>query len=398
MPIMVAQEISVAERNAQMGFNDTIDRSADDFVKASLVVTDPGGVLYSTLGHAAIHLQCPTFNLDYIFSYESESVRQKLLVYLQGELKMGMFAMTVDDFLEGYREEGRGVREYTLNFSPEQKQELWRIVDQHVAEGANISYDYFHRGCAKSVVHVMHEVLGENAIHYAPWPEKYVEHTQREIVRDFITEAPWEEFFMYFLIGTEGDKDYPCEQKLIIPSDLVAIWQQATLDGEEPLLSSQEHVLLETRKTIKGTWCTPLLVSIVLLLLALVSLGTIWIKNKTMRIVGNIVDYILLAVQTILGAMMTYLICFSSLPCTNWNWLIIPFNVLPIIGWYWRKYWALPYVIILLVWCAVMILAPHVLVDTSHIIMVLAFTIVLVKTSIIQIRLTRENRETIESR
>ena len=54
-----AQELTVAERNAAQGFNDTIDRLAPDFVTVSLVVCDPDEVLYSTLGHAALHLQCP---------------------------------------------------------------------------------------------------------------------------------------------------------------------------------------------------------------------------------------------------------------------------------------------------------------------------------------------------
>lgn len=33
--------LSVAERNAQLGFNDTIDRLAPDFVTVSLCVADP---------------------------------------------------------------------------------------------------------------------------------------------------------------------------------------------------------------------------------------------------------------------------------------------------------------------------------------------------------------------
>ena len=74
---------SVAERNATQGFNDTIDRLAPDFVKVSLVVCDPDEILYSTLGHAALHLECPTFNLDYVFSYESESVRDKIWTFLR---------------------------------------------------------------------------------------------------------------------------------------------------------------------------------------------------------------------------------------------------------------------------------------------------------------------------
>ena len=123
-PMVVwAQEMSVAERNAAHGFNDTIDRMAEDFVTVSLVVCDPDEVLYSTLGHAALHLECPIFDLDYIFSYESENVRDKIWTFMKGGLKMGMFAMTPDEFLESYRESGRGVREYKINLSPEQKQE-----------------------------------------------------------------------------------------------------------------------------------------------------------------------------------------------------------------------------------------------------------------------------------
>ncbi|MBR6354844.1 MAG: hypothetical protein IKS01_03595 [Paludibacteraceae bacterium] len=66
--------LTVAERNALQGFNDTIDRLADDFVEAYVVIADPGDVLYSILGHACLHLRCSAFGLNYILSYESKSV------------------------------------------------------------------------------------------------------------------------------------------------------------------------------------------------------------------------------------------------------------------------------------------------------------------------------------
>lgn len=366
--LSLAQEPTVAERNAAQGFNDTIDRTADDFVTVSLVVCDPYKVLYSTLGHAALRLQCPTYGLDYVFSYESENVRDKIGTFLKGDLKMGMYAFPTDLFLAIYGGAGRGVKEYAINLSPLQKQELWKIMDRHVAEGANIPYDYFHKGCAKSVVQVMHEAIGYRAIHYAPWPEKYTKQTQREIVRNFIEGAPWEKFFMYFLIGIDGDKSYPCEKKLIVPTDLVEVWQNATFDTGKPVLDSEPRVLLEATNHNTGTWCTPLLVSLLLLLLAFVP----W-KG---------VDYLLLGIETIAGVVMTYLIVFSGLPCTNWNWLIIPFNVLPALFWYWRRYWALPYAGLLLLWCLIMTgeyIWGHVLVDIPHILLALSFCVVLVK-------------------
>ena len=369
--VLGAQEMSVAERNAAQGFNDTIDRLDPDFVKVSLVVAEPSEVLYSTLGHAALHLQCPIFDLDYVFSYESEDVRDKIWTFLKGDLKMGMLAMPVDTFLLPYEMNGRGVREYTINLSPEEEQRLWEIMDKHVAEGTNLPYDYFHRGCAKSVVRVIHEALGRDAVHYAPWPDKYTQHTMRELGCMFVgNSAPWNVFFSYFLIGTKADKKMRPEHKLIVPTDLVEVWQHASFDNGKPVLDSESRVLLESTQHNAGTWCTPLLVSLLMLLLAFVP----W-KGA---------DYMVLAVEAMAGAVMTYLIVFSKLPCTDWNWLIIPFNILPVLAWKWRQYWALPYAGIVLVWCVVMSgewIWGHILVDWSHIVLALAFCVILVKNS-----------------
>ena len=374
--------LSVAERNALQGFNDTIDRLADDFVRVSLVVCDPEDVLYSALGHAALHLQCPVFHLDYIFSYESESVRDKIWTFLRGDLKMGLFAIPTDEFLESYRKSGRGVKEYTINLSPEQKQKLWEVMDNMVTEGTSIPYDYFRRGCAKSVVYVMHRAIGQTAIHYAPWNKKYTEHTLRELATSFATNVPWIEFISYFLVGIEGDKTYPCEKKLIVPTDLVEVWQQATFDSGKMVLDRTPSVLLETKRSNESTWCTPLLISIVLLILSIWSMSTVWMKNSMCLKAGNIIDYAIGAIVTLAGVLTTYLVCFSSLPCTSWNWLIIPFNILPAIGWYWRRYWSLPYAIIVLIWCLVMagqFVWGHILVDWAHIIIALSFAVVLFK-------------------
>ena len=378
--------VSVAERDANWGFNDTIDRMAEDFVTVSVVVCDPYEVLYSSLGHAAIRLQCPVYDLDYVFTYEGESVRNQVWRFLKGDLKMGMYALPTELFLKIYESVGRGVREYKMNLSPMQKQQLWRTMDEMRTAGMTMPYDFFKRGCAKSVVKVVRKVVGPNGIHYAPWSEKYTEHTIRELVRDYITELPWTEFMLYFLIGSEAERPMSCEEKLIVPTDLVEVWQQATFDNGKPVLDGEAHVLVQPTQQMKAGWFTPLLASLLLLLLALGSLATCWMPNKVCGMVGNVVDYSMLIIQTLLGILMVYLVCFSSLPCTKWNWLIIPFNILPTIGWYWRKYWALPLACILLVWCGVMAgmhLWGHVLVDWPHIILVLAFTVVLVKHKLI---------------
>jgi hypothetical protein len=87
----------------------------------------------------------------------------------------------------------------------------------------------------------------------------------------------------------------------------------------------------------------------------------------------------MLAIQTAIGLLMTYLIVFSDLCCTSWNWLLIPFNIFPALAWYWRRYWAMPYAILLAVWTIAMsanVLWGHPAMDWSHITLVAAYMLI----------------------
>lgn len=370
------RELSVAERNAAQGFNDTIDRMADDFVTVSLVVCDPGTILYTVLGHACLHLECPSFDMDYFFSYESESVEGKVLRFLRGGLKMGMARISPKEFLQPYIEEGRGVRAYALNLPPEVKMELWRMCDERVEQGMQLEYDPVKRGCAISVLHSVEDAItsanrrtGKQCkIVYPEWGEPF-DRTLREI---FYDNAPhgWGLFWCMTIVGGIVDEpNLPKEEKLICPRELVETWQQSTIDGVA--LLSNEAQLLHEGNAAKVEAFTPLYASLLILVLALVSV--FWKRPY--------LDWGILALQTLLGCALVWL-WLMPLPATGWSWLLIPFNPLPLIFRYWRRYWALPYAVITFLWCVIMTgvtIWGHILVDWPHIILAAAFGIILVK-------------------
>ena len=365
-----AQIVDAEGQYVDTVFNDHVDRTAEDFVIASLLVADPGTVMYSVLGHACLRLQCPDFGLDYCFSYESEGVQNRVLDFLAGKLMMGLFAISVEDYCAQYREEGRGVYEYTLNLPIEVKRELWRVLDEHLAEGIRLPYDYYHRGCATTALEFIKEALGETEIVY----DKSLYETSptaRELCIKHSKRALWVQFFALLIVGDEADEPLVGEKQLIIPTDLVHAWQQATVNGK-PLLASEPNILVEGEPKVADGWCTPMVLAILLLVLAIANL-----------FLGKpYFDWVMLTAQTLVGCGMTYLIFFSDLCCTEWNWLIIPFNPLPAIGWKWRKYWALPYAGVLAVWCVAMTAITiwgHVLVDWSHILMVVSWIIIVIK-------------------
>jgi hypothetical protein len=334
-----------------------------NFVIASIIVADPGDVLYSTVGHVGIHMQCPEHNLDYVFSYESEDVRGKVFQFLAGNLKMGMAAVPYQDYLDGYRNEGRGVKEYTLYLPIEVKRNLWRVLDNHMMEGMYLPYDYISRGCAYSTLQLLIEGLDTLKFEFGPWPSTF-NLTRRELFLIRTMDYPWTRVFLN-LIGN-GQLDYPCSniEKVIIPSELIEVLQNATVKGN-PILSKKPSTLLPSNHVTKVPLITPVLLSVLILLITIICSIKKW----------SVMDYFLLVLQTILGLMTVYLVLFSDLVCTEWSWLIIPFNPLPLIFWKWRQKWCLPYAIIISIWALVMWLWPHTLTDATYIVLSIALAV-----------------------
>lgn len=372
---MAAQERAAASEQVaaveQQSSPDSQQEFDEDFVIASLLISEPGGALYSRLGHAALHLQCPEHNLDYVFTYASEDILQKPFTFLSGKLRMGLAAISPEEYLEDYRSQGRGVREYMLDLPIEAKRNLWRILDNHMMEGMDLEFDYIRRGCAQSTLMFLKEGLngarsegqsGEMRIEFNQWPDYFEGASRREITYEHLKEHRWTTFFMHFICnGIIDHLNCTNEQKTIIPADLPFILSHATVDGVPVIDSEPEEVLPDVWQPKKERF-SPMVAAVLLLVLTIVCA---LLKIKAW-------DYVLLGIQTILGIAAVWLLLFSSLCCTEWSWLIIPFNPLPLIFWKWRRRWALPYAVVLLVWSAFMLLWPHLLTDGAYIILTLA--------------------------
>ncbi len=348
-------------------FNDGIDRTDPNFVTASLLVMSPGDELYSCAGHSCIRLECPKFNLDYCFTYESESVKERVLTFFIGKLKMGMFALPVAEYLKTAKEEGRGVMQYRLNLPPDVKQRLWKILDERAAQGANLPYDYVKRGCGRSVRVVLQEALHPLQVEMPSMPDMYSK-TRRELWDAAVSPHPWNRFFLHSFCGTEHDWNVSDIEKVVVPNDLLQFLKLAKVNGK-PIIDSDGVELLPlnqggARSGATGIF-TPFVVSCVIVALA----ATNWfVKVKWL-------DWLFLAFQSLAGAFFTYLVAFSNLPATDWNWLIVPFNLMPLVFWKWRKKWALWFAGVLVLWEVGMIAYPHRLTDPAYLVLVGAYVL-----------------------
>ena len=376
--MMVGQEpeLSVAERNAQMGFNDTIDRMAEDFVFVSLMVADPTDWrddMLGTQGHSFLRLQCPVFDLDYCFSYESEHVNTQLSKYAKGKLKMGMFAYPTDAYLEDYRHWNRAVHEYRLNLPPEVETRLWEIMDNKLSRGLSMKLDLSRRGCAISVVHFIKAALQDIPIIY-PQGTRYETLSRREIIYQDQKAHPWLRLISCTMVPNAYDKDCPIDEKLIVPADLVDLWQQSTVNGK-PLAVYVGDVVSSDYVDSEPPFLTPQLLAwaILLITVLLITFGL------------NGWRWVLLGLQFLVGVLLLYVALFTQ-QFAGAGWLMmLLFNPLPLLLWKWHRYWQIPYAVLLLIEALVLVCWRHMLVDPAYIILLLSYIVLFASEPIMQI-------------
>lgn len=345
-----------------------IDSLAQDpnFITVSVCIADPTDWhqdLMGVLGHAFIRLQCPTHNLDYCFSYEAESAEGEMERFLRGELRMGMFAEPTQEYIKPYQRWNRTIKEYTINMPPKAKQDLWRIMDEKVAEGGDLQFDLLRRGCTQTLVQFVEEALESN-IEYAEWQEEY-SMTRRQIQNRYMEPYPWIRFlFLEMMMSDAANEDVPNEDKIMIPTQLEQAWSKAKIDGQ-PAITYAGELTKGVQSEVTAPLVTPMTVALIVLLITIVFA----LLRKPYF------GWVMLVAQFLIGLLLCWLAAVSSLPGTRGIHLLPLYNPLPLMLWRWRRYWALPYAAILGAWIIYGLLATDIYIEPAHFVFALAMMV-----------------------
>ncbi len=272
---MQSQDLTVAERNAAQGFNDTIDRLAPDFVLVSLCIADPTDQSQDYLGitgHAFLRLQCPTFGLDYCFSYESEKIKGQLWDYITGKLKMGMYAVPTNEYIQDYRVWNRAVHEYRINIPADAEQRLWEQMDNHMLTENDMQMNLVKFGCTNTILRYVEKALAPTQIKYN-WPKKYLTKSAMEIAEEHVGNYPWTLLGLRLTAGREYAQMVSPKQKVLFPTDLLEVWSTATIN-DEPMLRYVGDLVEAEPVVVEKPWFTPQLCGF--LFLIIIAGGIIW--------------------------------------------------------------------------------------------------------------------------
>ena len=346
--------LSAWDMRAQSNDSIVVAPDSSNFVTASLLVATPTNTIYSVFGHATLRLECPSHNLDYVFTFESDTNVGTFMTGVAGKAIAKYVAVPTNLYLDEIKKEGRGVSQYEINLTLDEEKELWRLLDEEMLAGGYQHFNLLFTNClSMSIIKLQQCLQGE----YFEWGQTKFPQTlvNGELFRYSVRNFPWVEFLFVTVGGTVYD-EYSQQEYRLVPEFIIPMLEDARFvnseTGEKRLvLAGKREVLIKAKEIPKPSTITPSLVFCLLLLFAvLLTLGE-W-RWKWERVPLTF-DVLLLTAQTLMGLLLLFVTVYSELFGSTWNWYLVVFNPIPFLMWlffrkkmFYRKVWIL-YIVVL---------------------------------------------------
>lgn len=337
--LLAVSAMAHAQQPVQWTHGGPLLPDSSNFVTASLLVASPGEAMYSSYGHCALRMECPVHNLDYCFSFEMDfdDCFADYLKFFSGNVDSHIIAIPTADYVANYKKEGRGIKQYELNFHLHEKQELWRALDNDYIDEQFRKYNLIENNCSSILFATILGTPIDRKAEFGKLPEHF-NLKNGEIVRHDAHLSPWTQFLDITFLGTESDNYCGIINK-ISPESFGPVIKSIQLVDETgartPLFKSEKEIL-PVKLIVEPTKFSPIFVFAILL----VFVFFITILNYTGKCkkLGKWLDVLLMAIATVIGIFLIYTSFVSGLFGIHWNWYLIPFNPLPLIIWLiWRK-------------------------------------------------------------
>ena len=328
--LLAPLQLMAQEENIDSVANDAGGLATDVF--ASFIIAEPSNDIYSCCGHCAIRMQCPSHDMDYCFTYSFSNTLENKFRFFNGTGEGSFVPMYTDEFLEEYRETHRGVMEYKLNLTLEEKRLLWQSLDENVHSSSHWRYDFLKTNCSAMCAYIIEQSLIGERIEYGKL-DPVLTGDNRTFVKYIFAKHPWFQFFWLTILGAEGEDTSEIYTRLA-PFILTDVWGDASLVNDStkeirpifdgaPIQISNEHTELAPSAV------TPFMAFLALLVVALI-ITAMYLKGVARKVVVCF-DVALLAAQTIAGIVSLYFNTLSQLQGVHGSWHVLVMNPLPLL-------------------------------------------------------------------
>ncbi|ODS84443.1 MAG: hypothetical protein ABS46_03435 [Cytophagaceae bacterium SCN 52-12] len=307
---------------ALLGWHRAAAQLPDSTTQVSLITVGPGDDLYSSFGHSLFWFSDPAKGLDASYNYGSFTFQTEnfYLKFLRGTLPYKIDKAPLDAQVYYWQHENRSVVQQVLNLSAAQKQKLYALLEENYRpENREYRYRFFYDNCATRLQDMLLAACGDSIIYegythetrtFREWIDKYA-HRQK----------PWADFGMDLAIGKTADKTATPMQATFLPDNLHDAFAGArVIAGGKPgpLVAADRVIYSATPRPAPG-FLTPMLFFWALALLT--GLFTLW-QLRSHRI-NFAFDKILFTACALAGTVLLLLWFGTDHEDTVLNWDIL---------------------------------------------------------------------------
>ncbi len=331
--------------HAQLEFSDS--------VRISYLTCSSGPDAYERFGHAGIRIQDQRYaGLDITFHYGVFSFNAPNFVYrfVKGETDYQLGAQYTSDFIEGYRRRGLGMVEQWLRLDSAQCQDMiHRLLVNYRPENRTYRYSYFFDNCSTRPYNLLNQSTDHTIRYDSAWTNAI---TLRQMVQQKTGTDNWLDFGIALAVAVRSDIPTLYKEQMFLPDYLMQALEHAEIPmqvGENrwmtPIVEHTDTLLVmrqDIEEAINSTDpIAPNTVFGLVILIALLISGLNYSdlrQKKSVRILSNTFDSIVLLSVGITGLIVWFLNFFSLHPAVDHNinclWLLPTHVIMAVLIWF----------------------------------------------------------------
>jgi hypothetical protein len=277
------------------------DSMRQNGLRISILTCGVGEELYASFGHSAIRIIDSARGTDEVYNYGtfdfsdpdfySKFTLGKLLYYLDKS--------TYTDFLAGYVEEKRSIKEQVLNLAPEPGKKIYAFLENNLKpENRAYHYDFLFDNCTTRIRDIFPKALGAEFF----WGAILNNHkaSYRSIINQYLADKHWERFGINLLLGSPVDSLMTDDGAMFLPDFLYKGFQNAGI-GSLPVVKADIQTLKQgyiPQRKLNG----PLWTMIGLLIITILSFHL-----RAFRYLKPVIRFLLLFASGLLGCFMLFM-------------------------------------------------------------------------------------------
>lgn len=295
-----------------------------DSIQISLLTCSPGKEVWAQYGHTAIRYYDKESGEDLAINYGIFSLDQTYFIprFVLGMTDYRMGVQPMDMFLAQYSYEGRGVVEQVLNLSFEDKEVIYKALQENMKpENVVYRYNYFFDNCTTRARDMLVNHLHGKVV-YPPAEE---DATFRSMIHKWNNKYEWSQFGEDLLLGVNADRKTTKSEQQFLPENLRSDFDKARYNGK-PLVK-ETNVLLDAETEVAEP-VFPLSPLSIALIFAVISLVMMLFSYRRQQVYWAW-DLALMLTSGLMGIIF-FVMIFSQHPCVSLNFILLFFNPLPL--------------------------------------------------------------------